>query len=277
MLQAALPTARRLGLPRVFTRAQSSGSFFRDLTGSQPPASSSSPASPPAAASSAAVYKTNKDLRAHPEIAKKLNPAAKPARDLFSPLKQQLYEQNLANNNGVFKNNQLVPLNGKLYKLSLTKDEERALEPTVYVQSYRIKGSWKKTYMFLRLFRKLGLNDAITQCHFSARRMARDIGEMLERGSKDAEKLGLDPESLVVDQIWVGKDGDDPRRLQVKGRGRTGVITSHYVHVKAILKPREVIDRRDTRTKERLDRKLWFPLTNFKIKEDYVQTADYKW
>jgi len=272
MLQAL--RTRTLG-PRLFARAQSSGSFFRDLTDGSQPGAPAAPAAP-SSADLPAEYTTNKDLRRHPDIAAKLNPAPKLSRDLLSPLKQRLYALNVEQN-GVYKNNQVLELDGTSYRLNLSREEQKALEPSVYVQSYRIKGSWKKTYMFLRLFRKLSLPDAITQCHFSSRRMARDVGEMLTRGSKDAEKLGLDPESLTVAQIWVGKDGEDHKRLQVKGRGRTGIITSPFVHVKAILKPTYLLEQRQNRVKERLDKKLWFPLTSSKIKEDYVQTANYKW
>lgn len=262
-------------LPRVLgRRLQSSGSFFNEISQS-PPSNPSSSA--PATDAEAATYVTNKDLRRHPEIEAKLNPAPKNVLDLLSPLKRKLYEANLAQNNGVYVNNQPITLDNKTYKLNLSRAEQVALEPSVYAQSYRIKGSWKKSYMWLRPFRRMALNDAITQCHFSARRMAKDVGEMLERASKDAVKLGMKPEELVLDQIWVGKDGGDQKRLQCKGRGRTGVITSPYVHVKAILKPQSVFDQRKEYLKKRNDRKLWFPLRNWNMREDRVQTADYKW
>lgn len=269
MLSALRPKAL---VPRfVGVRWQSSGtsSFFRNPAGA-----GSSPDSDPSAV---ANYNTNKDLRSHPQIHSKLNPAPRVATDLLSPLKQALYKQNLADNNGLYKNNQIINHEGKAYRLNLSREEQRALEPSVYAQSYRIKGSWKKSYMFLRIFRKMALDDAITQCHFSPRRMAKDVGEMLERGKRDSEAMGLDSSGLIVEQIWVGKDGQDEKRLQCKGRGRTGVITSPYVHVKAILKPSYILDQRKEWAKKRLDKKLWFPLRNWKIKEDFVQTANYKW
>lgn len=222
-------------------------------------------------------YATNKDLQSHPYVREKLFPSPQKTRkDLLSPLKYALYSKVLEEH-GQYQNKQVVSHEGKQYKLNLSRDEQRALEPTVYVSSYRIKSSWKKMYMFLRMFRRMPLDDAITQCHFSGKRMARDIAETLERGRKDAITLGLQPERMIVDQIWVGKDGSDRKRMQSKGRGRTGVITHPNVHVKAILKDISVLEQRQGWMKERLDRKLWFPLRNWKIKEDYVQTADYKW
>ena len=60
-------------LPRVLgRRLQSSGSFFHEISQS-PPSNPSSSA--PATDAEAATYVTNKDLRRHPEIEAKLNPA----------------------------------------------------------------------------------------------------------------------------------------------------------------------------------------------------------
>lgn len=269
MLTALHPRAFAPRLIGIRWQSSSTTSFFRSPAGSS--------RSPDSDLPSTTTYNTNKDLRSHPEIHAKLNPAPRVALDMLSPLKSALYKQNLAENNGLYKNNQIIKHEGKAYRLDLSRREQMTLEPSVYAQSYRIKGSWKKSYMFLRIFRRMALDDAITQCHFSSRRMARDVGEMLERGKKDAEVMGLASGDLIVDQIWVGKDGQDEKRLQCKGRGRTGVITSHYVHVKAILKPSYIYAQRKEWAKNRLDKKLWFPLRNWKIKEDFIQTANYKW
>ena len=53
--------------------------------------------------------------------------------------------------------NQLIELDGKKYKLNLGKEELQVLEPSVFLQSYRIKSSTKKTYVFLRMLRGLEL------------------------------------------------------------------------------------------------------------------------
>lgn len=262
----------RAVLPRAWIRHQSStsGSLFKDLEGSSSAAEKES--------ADAAVYNTNADLLNHPYIKSKMDPQGKTAtEELLSPLKQILYSKVLAANNGKFVNNQTVEHEGSSYKLSLTPEQQKALIPSVYIQSYRIKSSWKKMFMFLRMYRQMGLTEAITQSHFSSRRMARDIANMLERGRDDAIKLGMNPETMHIDQIWVGKDGNDFRRIQFKGRGRTGVITHPYVHVKAILKDNQVREDRKALIKKRLDRKLWQPLRNWTIKEDDTQTPDYKW
>lgn len=264
---------RQFQVGRRWQSSAGAGSFFEN-TGSEALPEASAEESE----SLSVKYPTNRDLRSHPFVKGKLDPQGTTAsQELLSPLKRSLYEKVLADNGGTYKNKQFVELDGKRYRLSLSREEQRALEPTVYIQSYRIKSSWKKMFMFLRMFRQMPLFDAITQCHFSSKRYSSDIAEMLERGRQDAIKLGLEPESLVVDQIWVGKDGDDLKRLHARGRGRSGIIKHTYVHVKAVLKHKSVIDQRQQWMKERMDRKLWMQLRNWKVKEDFVQTANYKW
>ncbi|GMM53019.1 mitochondrial 54S ribosomal protein YmL22 [Starmerella bacillaris] len=222
------------------------------------------------------VYKTNKDIRNHPYVASLLSPQPVPVTKYVSPLKHALYTKNVETF-GKFVNNELIDHEGWNYKLKLSKEEIRSLEPSVYLQSYRIKGSWKKTFVFLRMFRRMRLYDAINQCHFQHRAMAFDLADMFERGKQDAIKMGLDPNTLVVEQIWVGKDGDDRRLMDFKGRGRSGMIHSHFVHVKAILKPESILKERALVKKRRLDNRLWFPLMSRKVPEEYVQSANYKW
>lgn len=268
MLRAQLlPASRALSRRLVpFSRFQSTGSFFQGSSDD-----------PNAAANEKQVYNTNKDLRNHPEIKKLLNPTPEKAIDLLSPLKRALYLENLRLNNNVFVNDTIITYNNQKYRLTLTKEEQRALEPSVYAQSYRIKGSWKKTFVFLRMFRRMRVYDALNQCYFSKRAMASDLADMLERAKEDAKKLDIDPDSLVIEHIWVGKDGEDRRMPDFKGRGRTGMKTSHFVHMKAILKPDWVLRQHTQEKKTRLAEKLWTPLQNKKIIEEYVQTANYKW
>lgn len=245
-----------------FVRWQSTGSFFQGQARE---------------AAQRTVYKTNKDVRAHPVVAKLLSPDPIHTADLLSPLKRELYAANLRMHNGRFVNHATVLHEGASYRLSLTREEQRALEPSMYIQSYRIKGSWKKAFIFLRMFRRMTLYDAINQCSFSPRAMAFDVGEMFERAKKESEKLGIESSTLRIEHIWVGKDGRDRAMLDFKARGRTGLKHSHYVHVKAILKPESVFEQRAQDRKARLDKRLWLPLANTRIPEEYVQTANYKW
>ncbi|CEP64653.1 mitochondrial 54S ribosomal protein uL22m LALA0_S12e03818g [Lachancea lanzarotensis] len=168
---------------------------------------------------------------------------------LLSPFKKRLYEENCRINGGFYKKDTLVTLteeNGQKfkYKLNLSREEVDALEPSVYVKSYRIKSSMKKATQLLRLLNGLDAKVALTQCHFSDKKIARDVAEVLSRGIQDAEKLGLQPDNLYIAQLWTGSDGYWQKRIDIKARGRNGVITHPYVHVRCILKTKDVTKRR---------------------------------
>lgn len=147
---------------------------------------------------------SDKELKNDPEVLEYTDPKPQTAAEqLLSPLKKQLYELSLQQ--GGYDPERVLNLDGKKYKLHLTKEELAGLEPSVYLKSYRIKSSPKKATPFLRMLREMKLKDAVTQCHFSPKGIARDVGEMLTRGIKEAEKLGLNPDELYLSQIWVGK------------------------------------------------------------------------
>lgn len=221
---------------------------------------------------------TNYSYRNDPEVREFSHPEAQSAVEkLLSPLKRQVFEKMIADH-GRYIKDQLVKLeDGRTFKLQLSKEELEVLEPSVYLQSYRIKSSTKKTYPFLRMLRQMDLHKAITQCHFSAKKVSRETGAMLERGIEQAESLGLNPEELYIEQIWVGKDGFEPKRIDFKGRGRMGIITHKYVHVKAILRRKSYKAAKVAAIVDKVDhQKVWQQLQSRKIKE-HPLVPEYKW
>lgn len=155
---------------------------------------------------------------------------------LLTPLKREIYHANVAKN-GFFKNKDLVKLkDGASYTLNLTQQQIEALEPSVYLRSWRIKSSVKKTNIVLRALKNLPLKKAITQLHFMEKKVARDLVEMLERGVKDAEKMNYDPNDLYISESWVHTDGHWLKRVDCKGRGRAGIFTFKWVSVRFLLK-----------------------------------------
>ncbi|CCH43327.1 54S ribosomal protein L22, mitochondrial [Wickerhamomyces ciferrii] len=184
--------------------------------------------------------KINKDkitLKNDTELQKFIGHEPTPAaKKYLSPLKQSIYEANVAKN-GFFKNKDEIRLpNGEVYRLQLTQREIEALEPSMYLKSFRIKSSIKKATVVTKLLNKLNLKVAITQAHFNQKRIAREIGDLLSKGLKESKELNFNPDELFLDQIWAGKDGHLMKRLDPKGRGRTGVIEHGHIHIKAILK-----------------------------------------
>lgn len=158
---------------------------------------------------------------------------------LLTPLKKEIYLANVAKN-GFFKNMDLVKLkDGNSYTLNLSQKEIEALEPSIYLRSWRIKGSIKKTNIVLRALKNLPLKKAITQLHFMEKKVSRDLSEMLERGVEDAQKMNYDVDDLYVAESWVHTDGHWMKRVDCKGRGRAGVMTFKWVSVRFLLKTKQ--------------------------------------
>ncbi|QLG74263.1 hypothetical protein HG535_0G01470 [Zygotorulaspora mrakii] len=198
---------------------------------------------------------------------------------LLSPLKRKLYQANCTLNGGFYKKDSVVTLPGsqEKFKLKLTREEIDVLEPSVYVKSYRIKSSMKKATVLLRLLNGLDAKKALTQCHFSPKKIAREVAELLERGIKDGEKLGLNPDDLYISQIWTGSDGRWLKRMDYKARGRIGIITHPYVHVRCILKSKSVTKKRlayESQVKEQR-KKPWVQLAEKPIRG--TPGGAYKW
>uniref|UniRef100_A0A060T5C7 ARAD1C11044p n=1 Tax=Blastobotrys adeninivorans TaxID=409370 RepID=A0A060T5C7_BLAAD len=268
-------------------RRANTGSIFGQVTETDPKASSMLDQMTPSAESqkkedenSSAVPsgpKSDRVLRNDPDVRNLMHPQPKTAPELLlSPLKLRLYQLALEKY-GKYVPDATVKLDGKEYQLSLSKQEQQALEPNVYLRSYRIKSSPKKATPFLRMLRGMKLKEAITQCHFSAKHISRDVGDMLTRGIKEAQALGLDPDNVYLAQIWVGKDGGNIKRIDFKGRGKMGIIEHKWVHVRAILKPLEAKDQFENKQKkQKQSRKVWTQLESRPI-HDFPRGSEYKW
>ena len=154
-----------------------------------------------------------------------------------SPLKRKLFDLNVSQH-GFFKNNHIVAdaESGKSYKVSLTNDEIDMLEPTIYLQSYRLKSSMKKATLVNRFVRGSNVKSAINQLHFNPKKMATEVEKLLKRGLEQARAAGYNEDELYIQALWTGSDGQWVKRADIKGRGRTGIIEHPYIHVKAILK-----------------------------------------
>ncbi|CAI4049979.1 hypothetical protein N7582_004801 [Saccharomyces uvarum] len=190
------------------------------------------------------TLKNDKLLQQH--IISLQQPEKLASESLLSPLKREIYKANCELNNGFYKKDTIVklPNSNKRYKLNLTKKEIEVLEPSVYVQSYRIKSSMKKATHLLRLLGGLEVMKAISQCHFSNKKIAREVAELLQKGVEDGQKLGLKPEDLYISQLWTGSDGFWRKRVEFKARTRIGIISHPFIHVRCILKTKSVTKQR---------------------------------
>lgn len=277
-------SSRALSAGRVARADESTGSLFGDVTTTgQNQNQQEQPQVPdggqtPSDSASVNGKQEWKKYMEDPYIKSLMNPDGKSAAEAhLSPLKRRLYEQVCALNGGAYVNRQMVELDGKKYMLDLTREEQLALEPSMYIQSYDIKSSLKKTFPHIRFLRKMDLLDAITQCHFQAKKIFGPIGAMFERAKKDCVKLGFKPEDLYIDQVWVGKEPRVLKRVDFKGRGRTGLIEHKWVHVKAILRPKSHRDRQQALADSKvMDAKPYYRLRSPKH-PDAPQVQAYRW
>ncbi|XBW35185.1 hypothetical protein QEN19_000748 [Hanseniaspora menglaensis] len=191
--------------------------------------------------------------------------------NLVSDLKKKLYTENCVQNGGFFKQGQAITIDEKTYTLTLTENELEALEPSIYCQSYRIKSSTKKAFLFLsflnhknysrlnagmhskwKLIKYRNSNDefhftvkeAITQLQFQTKKLGPIVADVLKRGLSNSESLGIKQDNLYLDKIWVGDDGYRQKQIDIKGRGRHGILEHAWIHVKCILKDSNVTLRR---------------------------------
>lgn len=200
----------------------------------------------------------------------------KTVNSLLSPLKRKLYLENIKKN-GFFINNEIIKLqDGSKYKLTLQKEEIEALEPSIYLRSFRIKSSVKKTNIVLRALKNLPLKKAMTQLHFMHKKISRELVEMLEKGLEDAKLMNYNPNDIYISESWVCTDGRWQRRVECKGRGRTGIITHRYVNVRFLLKTNQTLKRLEFENNKReTNKKVNCNLTKEKIRGPAA--GFYKW
>lgn len=85
---------------------------------------------------------------------------------------------------------------------------------------------------------------AILQMQFSAKRAARRVRSTLAMARDHAEAKGLDPRRLIVAEAWVTK-GLFLKRLEIKGRGRFGIMTHPHARLNVLLRPGKSLARRE--------------------------------
>lgn len=166
------------------------------------------------------------------------------AEKYISPIKKKLFDQ-VVNVHGFYKNDQIVedPETKRHFKLHLTPEEIDILEPTIFLNSNRIKSSMKKATVVNRFVRGLEVKTAINQLHFNPKKMATELEKLLKKGLEQANQSGYNTDRLYIARLWTGSDGDWRKRLDMKGRGRTGIIKHPYIHLKAVLKTEQTKNR----------------------------------
>lgn len=94
---------------------------------------------------------------------------------------------------------------------------------------------------------------AILQMQFSAKRAARRIRSTLAMARDHAVAKGMDPRMLVVSEAWVTK-GTFLKRLEIKGRGRVGILNHPQSRMNIVLRPGKTWEEREAQALERARR-----------------------
>ncbi|KAJ2612348.1 39S ribosomal protein L22, mitochondrial [Coemansia sp. RSA 1365] len=136
----------------------------------------------------------------------------------------------------------------------------------------------RKLGMLARQITGQPLNEAIRQMQFSSKRAAKRIRSSLAHARRNAiVQRKMNPENMIVKLARVGKGMKFRKKIDIKARGRFGIIRNPTAHLKYVLwekpvdiKPtgRDAIERAllagDLQRRKgkgfKLSRKVWMPL-----------------
>ncbi|CAK9019877.1 50S ribosomal protein L22 [Durusdinium trenchii] len=106
----------------------------------------------------------------------------------------------------------------------------------VVIGKENLKGSVLKLNMVARLIRRLPVPEAMLQLRYCRKVRSHDFMVMIKHGCEVAkEKMGLEPHELNVAIVNLGR-GPFLKRIDIKGRGRSGLLTLPYTHVEIELR-----------------------------------------
>lgn len=66
---------------------------------------------------------------------------------------------------------------------------------------------------------------------FSEKRISEQVRRLLLETKQRAKELEMNLDQLVVQQAWVGKGQKMPKKIDIKGRGRFGIIRRSRSHL----------------------------------------------
>ena len=100
----------------------------------------------------------------------------------------------------------------------------------------RVRISPIKLGYVAKLIRGLNVGDALVQLQFSSKRIAGDVKKALQSGIANAENNhGLDVDSLIVSEAWVGK-ALVMKRFHARARGRGARIFKPFSNLTIVLR-----------------------------------------
>ena len=102
----------------------------------------------------------------------------------------------------------------------------------------RLRISPRKLNLVAGLIRGMDVSTALTQLHFSAKRIANDVRKGLQSAIANAENNhNLNVDSLYVKEAYVGKN-IVMKRMHTRGRGKSAGIIKPFANLTLVLKER---------------------------------------
>jgi large subunit ribosomal protein L22 len=115
---------------------------------------------------------------------------------------------------------------------SLADNEARAITRNLRV-------SPQKLNLVAGLIRGKKVGQAIADLEFSRKRIAQDVKKCVMSAVANAENNhGLDVDSLIVAEAWVGKNLI-MKRFHARGRGRSGAIMKPFSQITVVVREAE--------------------------------------
>lgn len=112
--------------------------------------------------------------------------------------------------------------------------------PGAYAIARHVRMSPLKVRRVANLVRGKGAVDSLTTLKFAPQAAAEPIYKVLASAISNAEIAeGLDPQSLVISQIFVD-EGVTMRRIRPRAKGSASRILKRASHITVVVEPREV-------------------------------------
>lgn len=108
-------------------------------------------------------------------------------------------------------------------------------EGSAFALGRMMRVSPQKLNLVAGLIRGLPVEKAVSALSFSPKRISADVLKVLKSAMANAEhNLGMDADDLLVSEATVGR-AMVMRRLDIKGRSRSGRIEKPYSHLRIVV------------------------------------------
>ncbi len=112
-----------------------------------------------------------------------------------------------------------------------TKNPRRVADNEAFAKTRMLRTSPQKLNLVAESIRGMPVESALAELTFSKKRIARDVKKTLQSAIANAENNhGLDVDSLVVAEAWVGKNLV-LKRGRPRGRGRFGRLLKPFAEI----------------------------------------------